>query len=929
MNTYYAKCLLLAAAVGLSSCAKDLSPQERIAEAARYTEAGDFEAARIELLNAARDAKDNAEVRFELASVYLLQGDSVFAEKELRRAQELGMPESEVFPLLIKALFLQGNFEDVLSESAAFPDQLQVDIQADIFGYRAQALIEQGEYRSAEAVLNQALELNPNSLVALLSKASYEARVGSRELALELAQKVVNIDPESDDGWAMIGDIYFAAGDLPKAKEAYDRAVAAVPYESLVSAKRAFVLAQMEDYDGAASDIQSLMKSDYRSYPYVNFVRGYIAFKNADYQTAAEAFEIAAARDPDDTSTKFYLVASYLRLNRLEQARALANQLYVAIPNSVEVSRMLASLNFQAQDFAAVRQALSSRVGGAEEDPMALGMLGSMALMEGDGDLAADYLERLVALEPDNQAARRMRDLALIMRGDFVGEVNALAQMQVTSSEEFDKALLSAAVALKQGQLKEALTIAENLHQQYPDSIRPLNMLAAVYLVAGDWRTGRKFLEQVLALEPLQPTATKTLAKIYLGTGEEALALELISAYRQKNPQDDEASGIQSRAIVALESYENSEKLLIEMLENTPDNLEIQARLAQLYFDTGKYEQVLFRTNNLSKEVVQRQQLLIELRGKALLNLGEVERASETWERWVSISPDSVLANFYNAESLIVARQWRPALEYLEKCRNLNAGYLPARMAIIKTTALAGDTEKASAEMAQLRSEITEDRGDVWYLQGWLSAKDEKYADAEQALNKSLAAQPTPAAALLLFTVMNAQARADEALPLLEAWLDQFPQNTAIMNILAQSYLGQNDQESAIAMYRRIVEVAPGSVLALNNLAWFTQEADLSQAIDYAQQANALAPDEPVILDTLGVLLAKNGQNKQAERLLRKAMALQPDNLAFQLHLARVLFSLGVDQEATAIATRILEEASDAQLVAEAGELLNSPSKTL
>jgi hypothetical protein len=50
----YLKYLLIAAAVLTVSCTKVLTPQEHIAEARQFFDAGDYAAARIELLNAAR-----------------------------------------------------------------------------------------------------------------------------------------------------------------------------------------------------------------------------------------------------------------------------------------------------------------------------------------------------------------------------------------------------------------------------------------------------------------------------------------------------------------------------------------------------------------------------------------------------------------------------------------------------------------------------------------------------------------------------------------------------------------------------------------------------------------------------------------------------------------------------------------------------------
>jgi hypothetical protein len=63
----------------------------------------------------------------------------------------------------------------VLAEAADMPDQLDTGVQADILGCQAQALVQQRQFRSADSTINHALELDQNSMIALLAKASYES----------------------------------------------------------------------------------------------------------------------------------------------------------------------------------------------------------------------------------------------------------------------------------------------------------------------------------------------------------------------------------------------------------------------------------------------------------------------------------------------------------------------------------------------------------------------------------------------------------------------------------------------------------------------------------------------------------------------------------------------------------------------------------
>ena len=923
MNRQLLKCVAIGAFILVASCAKDLTSQEHITKAREYIVAGEFDAASIELKNAASKDPNSAEVRYELANVALAMGEGPAAEKEASRAEELGMLSREVVLVQLQAIYLQGDFDRLLAKSEKLPQKLASSALADIHAYRAHALIQKQQFRLADAEIAKALKLNETSVVAVLAKASYEAQVGRKETAMTLARTALDIGPNSPEGWALMGDLLADGGDLEGARDAYDKAVANRNYVSLLLARRALIEAQLNDVAAAKGDIASLYKSGYKDHPYVNFVRGYIEFQQENFPLASQALEVSVAGNQQDPLAKLYLVASYMAEGKMEQAQMIANQLYYDLPNSVEISRMLASLNIQQQDLGAAKTTLGKLLEQQEDDATALGMLGSIALMEGRGDEAIDYLQRLSKLSPENASVQDMLSLAKTMRGDFVEQIIAAAEQQVPEGD-FTKVLISAGAALEQGRLKEAVTIAENLQQQYPDRVEPLNMLATIYLYGGDWRRGKLLLEQALTIQPMDPSAVKTLAKIYLQTGEAPRVEQLISAYLQENPQDVEAIGIQSQFIVSTKDFRDGEKLLTELLEQGPDNLEVQARLAKLYFDNQNYEQVSVRTENLNEATIKSQPSLMELRGKALANLGNAEGAARVWGKWVELSPNSALANFYYGSSLANNNQLARALKYLEAARKLKPGYMPARLAIIRTTAQSGNMDKAFIEMKQLQSEMQEERADVWYTQGWLDAKAGKFAAAEEAMQKSLLLEPTPESVMILITAISSQDRADEALSLLQDWSEKLPKSTSLMVVLGQSYLARKDIEKAIGVYQRILTADPESVLALNNLAWLTRETDPAQALKYAKRGIVLAPEDPYMLSTLGTVLAANGKVGQGEQMLRKAVVLYPDIMQLKLDLGRLLLSVGQPDAAKPYLELVVDGAKRDDLVAEARKLLLS-----
>ena len=83
---------------------------------------------------------------------------------------------------------------------------------------------------------------------------------------------------------------------------------------------------------------------------------------------------------------------------------------------------------------------------------------------------------------------------------------------------------------------------------------------------------------------------------------------------------------------------------------------------------------------------------------------------------------------------------------------------------------------------------------------------------------------------------------------------------------------------AAVAAYRRAVERAPENAILLNNLAYLlaADPAARDEAVRLAERAQGLAPQSPVVADTLGWLLYLKGDLPRAEALLAAAAKAAP-----------------------------------------------------
>lgn len=119
-------------------------------------------------------------------------------------------------------------------------------------------------------------------------------------------------------------------------------------------------------------------------------------------------------------------------------------------------------------------------------------------------------------------------------------------------------------------------------------------------------------------------------------------------------------------------------------------------------------------------------------------------------------------------------------------------------------------------------------------------------------------------------------------------------------SVIAQQQLGglyerERRWDDAIACYRAILDVQPRDVVALNNLAYALAEHKQrpGDALPYAERAQALAPREGSVADTLALTYHLLGRTADAVRFSNLAASLAPSNAEVALNRAAILLANG------------------------------------
>ncbi|MGN0917953.1 MAG: tetratricopeptide repeat protein, partial [Oxalobacter sp.] len=162
-----------------------------------------------------------------------------------------------------------------------------------------------------------------------------------------------------------------------------------------------------------------------------------------------------------------------------------------------------------------------------------------------------------------------------------------------------------------------------------------------------------------------------------------------------------------------------------------------------------------------------------------------------------------------------------------------------------------------------------------------------------------------------------------KAYALLKAALPEFQQSTNVLYdfALTAEFVGKYAEMERVL--RQVMVQDPGFQHAWNALGYSLADRDirLEEAKGYIDKALELAPDDPYITDSLGWVYFRQGNLEEAEKVLRKAYALNEDN-EIAVHLGEVLWLNGKREEALSLFHDVLQK--DA-----ASELLGSTLKRL
>lgn len=883
--------LLLALILG--ACNSE-SPENLVSSSKEFLAKKDTKAAVIQLKNALQQNPNLAEARFLLGSALLESGDLAGAELELRKALELKHPVDAVVPQLARAMLGLGQAKKMIEDFGGLVLSSR-EAKAPLKTSLSSAYAALGKEEDARRSLAEALEANPDYEPARL--ADIRETIAQQDIhgAKTKIDAVLAKNPKSAEAIFMRGSLLAIEGNTSGALEQYQKSIEAKPSFQPAHTAIIFSLLQSDKIEDAVKQLDVLKKISPKT-PQAYFLDAQVNYQRKEYKAARESTQQLLRLSPNNPNSLQLAGAIEYQLGSYLQAETYLTKAIQSSPKLVLARRMLIANYLRAGQPAKAIDTLQPILGEIDKDSAFLTLAGQAYLQNGDAGKAAEYFTKASKLDPENSTKKTSIAVAHLAQGNTE---SGFQELQRISAEDkgitADLALITA--HLKNNQLDKALQAIDVLEKKQPDNPATYNLRARALLAKKDVTGARKSFEKAIAINPTFFPAVASLATLDLAEKKPQDAKKRFETVLTADPKNVQAL----LALAELNAANNGNadevaSLLGKAVTAAPTDIAPRVALIQHYLKNNDTKKALTAANDAVATMPDKPEIL-EALGRVQQISGDLNQASISFGKMASLQPASPIPLVRLAEVQVANKSRDDAIKTLKKALEIKPDLLEAQRALIQV-ALENKNTSEALNVARTIQKQRPKEAAGYVLEGGIQAANQRGIQAIEVYRTGLKVSQSPDLAIRLHSALQSSGNKAEAEKHAATWLKENPKDVGFRMYMGDLASAANSYGQAATYYQSALALQPNNALILNNLAWAAGQTKSPKALEYAEKANELAPNQPAIMDTLAMLIADKGDTAKAIELLKKAVALAPQAASIQLNLAKTLIKAGSKDDA-------------------------------
>ncbi|WP_462077620.1 tetratricopeptide repeat protein [Nitrospira sp. CMX1] len=744
----------------------------------------------------------------------------------------------------------------------ALRNVLKIDPK-DAEAYYLFAQVEEKEknWRNAVQLYQEAVRLVPDHTAALITLGKYYLEARLTEHVVEAADMVLKKDPHHPQASALkIAAQAVTEEAIPSVIPTAEALAKEFPTEPDVAILLATLYGQQQRHREAESTLRRALDAYPRNLDLLNVLNRVLM--RANNLTGAEAvLRRMIETEPTSFDHRVRLARFYVEQGAKEKAEAVLREAIVLDSTSEQRRLMLAEYFVDKNDVASAEQVLLDATVQLPHSTQIQFGLGALYRKNGQSIKARQCYARLI--EEYKEKPIGLEAKVKLAEMDFLEGKHADAERQVQevlkeNPRSTEGLILTGQMALIRRNGKDAIQAFRTVLHDQPELAAVHYLLGQAYQLAGDINLAKDSFERAVVLYPDQVDAKRSLALLESKSGRYQQARARLEELLKQRPHDVTALDMLMTLDVVTKNWQGAERTLTRLRQVSADNQSV-ALLAE-----GRFYEAQRRLSEAS-QAYERAMTLAPNEPEPLLSLvkvevalGQVARSRTRLESILASHTDHPFAHGLLGEVLSLSRQYDEATLHYREATRVNPKWITP----------------------------------------WLNWA----------------------------TVSLSQKKPDVAVQIAQEALKTNSNSEELHMLLASAHAEQGQPDLAIAAYEAALRLNPRNLLAANNLAVLLVDhkgdpASLQRAFGLSREFEKDAP-HPLFIDTLGWVRFKMGQQEEAIRLMKDAVAKSPDMSVLNYHLGIAFFQSGQRAEARTYLSKALKNSDPFEGRREAEQVL-------
>ena len=306
-----------------------------------------------------------------------------------------------------------------------------------------------GAWADAAEEYVRTVELDPSDhRAAVQSEPVWQKLDGDPRLTAWL-DRIIRAQPDKHYGWAFAGHHYYRTGNMPQARESYERALEIFPQSLPVRLRLAAVCLKLKDLGAARKEYEAALAL--RDHPDIRYGLAATLYMMGSFDAALKELEVVWAAEPDHSA-----------------AHALATQ----------------TCHLKGKDDLALQHGQKALAGQADNAGL-LRLVGMLAVLQDARPLGIDACRRLIALDAKDAAAHEMLGELLVRTGELKEARQHLATAVALDPKSFSAHQRLGVVCYRQRDMAAAASELELAVQLNPNCAEALWYLGLINFELG------------------------------------------------------------------------------------------------------------------------------------------------------------------------------------------------------------------------------------------------------------------------------------------------------------------------------------------------------------------------------------------------------------------------------------------------------------